>query len=112
LSKTTYSGQLQEHTRKMFFLASPSQYCSAYGAKWVAISSVLQLCLDLTPPGMNAEKDEEPVLVLMGYGDYCTVALAIYPNRYHTYQYSFSILPVPFNQMQQFLTTTDMKPVQ
>lgn len=112
LSKTAYPGQLQEHTRKMFFLASPNQYCSAYGQKWITISSIFQLCLDLTPPGMNAEKDEEPVLVLMGYGDYCTVALAIYPNRYHTYQYSFSILPVPFNQMQQFLTTTDMKPMQ
>ena len=112
LSKTAYSGQLQEHTRKMFFLASPSQYCSAYGTRWMTISSVFQLCLDLTPPGMHAEKDEEPVLVMMGYGDYCTVALAIYPNRYHTYQYSFSILPVPFSQMQQFLTTTDMKPMQ
>ena len=112
LSKTSYRHELEAHIRKAFFLSAPNQYCNAYGAKWVDTSSVLQICLNQTPPGMSAEADEEPVLVLMGFGDSHSVVLTIYPNQYHTYQYNFRVLPVPYQDMQLYLSATDMKPMQ
>ncbi len=112
LSKTPYGQQLEDHTRQMLYLSVPNQHVNSYGTNSMVASSILHLCLDLTAPGMTAEKDEAPVLVLMEYGDSYTVLLVFYPNQYNIYQYSFGIVPMSYTEMQQRLWATGLQPLQ
>ncbi len=112
LSQTAYPQQLEDYTGQRCYLSIPNQFVNPYGSQWMKINAVLTVCLNNPTPDMFAEKEEEPVLVLMEVGDSFSLLLSIYPTRYHTYIYAFSVLPEPIEKIRHNLLDSGAIPMQ
>lgn len=103
LSQSTYSQQLRSVTEQQVYLSWPNSFAATYGENWIAANAVLRVLLDTTMLGASAEEGEAPALVLMDLGGGASAMVAIYPNEFNAYLYSYTCLPIAFSAAQKLL---------
>lgn len=104
------SKYVQHLANQKLYLGYTNHFSAAYGSNCMAANAIVQNVITTCNPGTAAKESEAPVLVALNYGN-VTVLVTLYPNEYHTYQYSVTCLPCNFTQATSLLAQRGAMPI-